>query len=215
MAHGNLDLIRYCNGPRREIVTEKYQICDKLSLVQRLSPGLRKAYATACLDMADLQQEDAEKPDLELLFKAVRLWEEIAREEPTSTDGWGMLIIAQRGLADELDARGRHDEALHWRGQSLTIARGNPDLLYQLATVYALNARMMGKWPTKLSPAQLATWRRRYEEETTAMLREAVATGFRDAKRLRDDQEFASFRSDPAFQAIILDLEFPTDPFAH
>jgi hypothetical protein len=207
------DPIRYFAGPGRAIETEKYRICDKLSLVQQLSHNLRKVYAHSCLSMFDLQKEDAEKPDLELILKAERLWVEIDREAPTSDEARGMLVVARRWLADELDARGRRDEASRWRGQSLTTARGNPDLLYELATFFALNARLVGKWPTKLTPEQLGTRRRRYEEEAFAMLREAVADGFRDARRLRNDPEFAPLRSAPAFRAIIPDLEFPTDPF--
>ena len=96
MAHENSDPIRYFAGPGRAIETEKYQICDKLSLVQRLSPNLRKVYAYSCLCIADLQQEDAEKPDLELIIKAERLWEEIVREEPPSNEARGMLVMARR-----------------------------------------------------------------------------------------------------------------------
>jgi len=214
MVRESSDPIRYFAGPRRELETEKYQICDKLSLVQRLSPNLRKVYAYSCLSIAGLQEEDAEKLDLQLLLRAERLLEEIVRDEPTDDRYRGMLVMTRRALADEFDARGRSDEAVHWRGQSLATARGNPELFYELATVYGLNARLLGKWPTKLSPAQIETRRRRYEEEAVAMLREAVANGFRSASRLRNEPEFASFRSDPAFQAIILDLEFPANPFA-
>jgi hypothetical protein len=77
-----------------------------------------------------------------------------------------------------------------------------------------MNARFLGKWPTKLSPVQLGTRRRRYEEEAVAMLREAVADGFKDIGRVRNESLFTSFRSDPEFRAIMLDLQFPNDPIA-
>jgi hypothetical protein len=46
------------------------------------------------------------------------------------------------------------------------------------------------------------------------MLRESVADGFKDAKRLRDEPAFAPIRSTPEFQRIVSDVEFPRDPFA-
>ena len=49
--------------------------------------------------------------------------------------------------------------------------------------------------------------------DTIAMLREAVADGFKDAKALRDEPVLAPIRGTPEFQAIVSDLEFPRDPY--
>ena len=46
------------------------------------------------------------------------------------------------------------------------------------------------------------------------MLRGAVAAGFRDAKRLRNEPAFAPILSRPEGRAILADVEFPTEPFA-
>ena len=206
VAFDNSDTVRYFNGTRRVIVTELYQIGDKLSLVKPLSQNLRRAYAYSLLDMANYQELDGEKLDLDLLVKAEHLWAEILREEPTRTEARAMLVGAQRGLADELDARGRPAEALRWRGQSLSTAQGNPELLYQLATVYALNAWFVGKFPSKLDIRQLEARSRRYQEEAVTMLKAAVADGFNDVERFQKQPEFTSFRSYPAFLAVLPDL---------
>ena len=213
MAYDNSDPSRYFSGPRREIATEVYQIGDKLSLVRPLSRNLRKAYAYACLDMVNYQELDGEKPELALLIKAERLWAEILHEESTSNEARGMLVGVQRGLADELDSRGRSEDAMRWRGQSLTTAQQNPSLLYELATVYALNASFVYKCPGKLDIRQLEARRTRYLDEAVIMLKESVAHGFKDVDRFRKQLEFDSFRSNPAFQAIAYDLQFPADPF--
>jgi hypothetical protein len=47
-----------------------------------------------------------------------------------------------------------------------------------------------------------------------AMLREAVADGFKDAKGPRDEPALAPIRSTREFQAVMSDLGFPGDPFA-
>ena len=44
-------------------------------------------------------------------------------------------------------------------------------------------------------------------------IRLAVAAGFRDAHQLRTDTDLDSIRSRPDFQQLLMDLEFPTDPF--
>jgi hypothetical protein len=96
----------------------------------------------------------------------------------------------------------------------LATARGNPGLFYQLATVYALNAWFVGKCPSKLSAYELETRRLQFIQHGLSMLNEAIADGFRDLKQLRDDPELASLRSSPNFQAIVLDVQFPANPFA-
>jgi hypothetical protein len=47
-----------------------------------------------------------------------------------------------------------------------------------------------------------------------SMLREAVAGGFKDVGRLRNEPAFAPIRCTPEFQAIVSDLELPSDRFA-
>ncbi len=112
MAYDNSDPTRYFDGPRREIVTEFYQICDKLGLVKPLSRNLRKAYASSTVEMVDYAELDGERIDLDLLLRAEQLWEGLFREDPTNNEARGMLVVVRRTLADELDARGRSDEAM-------------------------------------------------------------------------------------------------------
>jgi hypothetical protein len=44
------------------------------------------------------------------------------------------------------------------------------------------------------------------------LLREAIADGFKDVNRLRDDPELEPLRSSPEFQLMVLDLDFPGYP---
>ena len=214
MSYENSDPVRYFAGPRREIATELYEICDKLTLIQPLPARLRRPYAGSCLDMADYRVDDGEPADIALELKAERLWDQLLRESPEDNSVRGMLVLARRHLADALEDRGRIVEAWSWRNRSLAPARGKPGLFYQVATVYALNAWFVGKSPTNLSPAQLDVRRARLTKHGNSMLREAVADGFRDPVRLRSDPDLGPLRSSPEFPALILDLEFPADPFA-
>ena len=47
-----------------------------------------------------------------------------------------------------------------------------------------------------------------------ASLRRAIDAGFRMVTLLRTEEDFAPLRSRPDFQALLLDLDFPADPFA-
>jgi tetratricopeptide (TPR) repeat protein len=54
---------------------------------------------------------------------------------------------------------------------------------------------------------------RRYEDRTIALLRRAVAMGFKERKLLARDQDRSALRHHPDFQILIMDLAIPIDPF--
>ena len=109
---------------------------------------------------------------------------------------------------------GDSEEAAGFENGAWSIARGRPDVCFQTALNYASSVQTAGQGPGKLDTQQKEKLRQRYARRVVPMLREAVAAGFQDAKRLHDDPAFAAFRSDPQFQATLLDLKFPQDPFA-
>jgi hypothetical protein len=208
------DPVRFAR-PARALVDELYETCDKLSLVIRPLPFiLRKVYASSCLDKTENQEQDGGQPDLDLLLKAERLWDENLREKPADVETRGMLVIVRQKLADELAARGRSDESSRSRRRALTTVRGDPGLFVLVATVYAETAGLVGRLPTRLAAPELDAQRARSEKYALAMLREAVDEGFHDPARLRNEPAFAPLRAVPEFQAILDDLAVPVDPFA-
>jgi tetratricopeptide (TPR) repeat protein len=207
------DPVQYA-AASRALTAEAYEICDKLSLVVRLTWNLRIAYAVTSFELADIQSQDGLSPDLELFKKAERLWKEVLREDPKNASAGSQLVVIRRRLANELADRGQRDEAARWERQSLDTARGNPEMLYLLAVDYARNAGFTGKLPTRLNPRQLDERRRRFVASALAMLRQAAADGFKDAARLRGEPTFEPIRSHPEFAAIKADIEFPAQPFS-
>ena len=110
--------------------------------------------------------------------------------------------------------RGEDKEASRWRAQSLSTARGEPGLLYEIALE---DARMLARFdrvPGKASPGVRENRRRGIVMDILTMLREAVADGFKDAKVLGAEPAFSPLRGTREYQAILLDVEFPRDPFA-
>ncbi len=125
---------------------------------------------------------------------------------------WPFLDPA--AFPDTLKAREHIDEASLCRHRSLETVRGNPQLFYELATMYALSAGLVGKSPTRLTPHQLEDRRLRFTQHGVLMLHEAIADDFRDLEQLCKDPQLAPLRNSPEFQVLVLDLQFPADAFA-
>jgi serine/threonine-protein kinase len=98
------------------------------------------------------------------------------------------LAVAQRAL-------GRPAEALATARTGLKLAPGDPKWLYEAARDVARCGPEAG-------------------DEAMALLRRAIAAGFRDASQLAADPVFRLLRPRADFQELQMDLEFPADPFA-
>ncbi len=98
----------------RALNAEAYEICDKLGLVMRLSWNLRVAYAITSFALADYQSEDGLSPDLELIKKAERLWDDVGRESPANPMPRAAIVVVRRRLAEELADRGQSEQAARW-----------------------------------------------------------------------------------------------------
>ncbi len=175
---------------------------------------LRAVYADGSLNMFLYLEEDGGQPDLGLLRQAEQLWEGLRREDPRDAQARGYLVVIRRRLAQLLAARGENEESSRWRSQSLTTARGERGLFYEIALEYARMLGPIDRLPSKLDAYRRGVLRQAIVDDTIDMLREAVADGFKDAARLRGEAAFAPLRSDANFQAIVSGLELPTNVFA-
>jgi hypothetical protein len=200
--------------PLREVWREAFGICDTLSRMQPLSWNLNIVHAQSCLSVAGYEEDDGRGLDLDLLRKAEHIWEGIHRDSPTYASTRKDLVVVRRKIAEALEARGQVAEAAEQRRQSLNTVRGYPNLFYDLAVQYATDAELAGRIETKLDARQLASRRERLLGETIVMLRESVADGFRDARRLRTEPALEPLRSRPEWKMILRDIEFPANPFA-
>jgi serine/threonine protein kinase/tetratricopeptide (TPR) repeat protein len=207
------DTVRFA-APRREVIYESKEICDKLGFVQPLSFELRRILAAGCLSVAIYQEQDGGQPDITLLRKSEQLWEETRRLAPASLEARGFLVIARRELMQALAARGEHHEASRWQELSLTTARGDANLLFEIALEYARRIGPIDHLATTLDAPRRAALRQRVVDDTIAMLREAVADDFNDAVRLRGEMALVPIRGDAAFQAISSSMALPRDVFA-
>ncbi|MGO9467246.1 MAG: serine/threonine-protein kinase [Isosphaeraceae bacterium] len=198
----------------RQLVDEAYPICDKLDLVRPLSRDLRKTYGYLAFAKADAVGGPSGFLDVDLNRKAERLYTGVLEEDPNDFFSRCYLVLMRFFLADALAARGESEEAMRFERGAMAVTRGRPDACFQTAVTYAWSAKAAVEGPSKLDAQQKAMHQHRCARRVVPMLREAFAAGFKDYKRLRNEPAFAAFRSDPEFQAVVRDMEFPTDAFA-
>jgi serine/threonine-protein kinase len=84
-----------------------------------------------------------------------------------------------------------------------------PDL-YNLACGYAKLAGIA----TSRGPGVTAADGRAEADRAMQWLHRAVARGYRNVALMRRDLDLDPLRSRPDFQLLMMDLEFPDDPFA-
>jgi tetratricopeptide (TPR) repeat protein len=215
-AYALVDPVRFARSDR-EITIEQYRIADRLQLVKPLSDEMRRVYALNGFLIAEYQLEDGETPDLSVMLQSERIWDELLQIRPGDSEPRAWLVIVRYEIADQLEVRGRSAEARAYRDRALSSIRGFPDDLYLIAIAYADNVDLVDRAPNKLNAQQREARRTRFAGLALGLLREAVANGFRDVARLRYDPHLAMFHRDPAFQAIVSELDdraFPADPFA-
>jgi len=89
----------------------------------------------------------------------------------------------------------------------------NPGELYGAAREFSLCIPLVVRGRSR-SAALERSEGERYGELAMAALREAISAGYRDVTEMRRDTKLDPLRSRSDFQALLLDLAFPADPFA-
>jgi eukaryotic-like serine/threonine-protein kinase len=87
-------------------------------------------------------------------------------------------------------------------------------ILQAQARAYAQIGRLLGL-PSKRRTGDQSDTSLAHLDAAMSLLRRATASGFRDTISLSTDAAFDPLRSRPDYKSLILDLEFPADPFAH
>jgi tetratricopeptide (TPR) repeat protein/tRNA A-37 threonylcarbamoyl transferase component Bud32 len=145
-----------------------------------------------------------------LLERASEFGEAVTREDPAYfADDLALILIT---LAKHRVATGRPTEGLEQlrRAESLLSAGSlsRPSTLYELACAYSYFSSFASR-DESASRGRSDT----YAALALARLRQAVTSGFWDVGQLQREADLASIRSHPEFQVLLMDLDFPADPF--
>jgi tetratricopeptide (TPR) repeat protein len=120
------------------------------------------------------------------------------------------------GLARVQADLGRYVEALgsFERAHMILESRSavGPNDLYDLACIRSECSRLAGESPGDFTTAEQARCRA-FTDQAIDALRRAVSAGFWDRARLNKDRALDPLRARTDFQSLLMDLDFPANPF--
>jgi hypothetical protein len=120
-------------------------------------------------------------------------------------------------IAGLFRATGQPNEAMIHVSKAEAILGGltDPDNYshYLTARMHALYAALVGRGQPPHTPEGEAE-RRLHAGRAIEALRRAIAAGYNDKLWMTRDPELDPLRARADFQALIMDLEFPADPFS-
>jgi serine/threonine-protein kinase len=188
---------------------------ETLSALARENPLLirsRWLWANLLLDLSNLQADLGRYAEAEESARtSVDLSEALVREVPSSSPYRLTAGSAYGYLGKALLKRGSRREALSAfrKSESRLETSDEAVALYNLACSLALASTVAD--PTEGPAAQR---QQRDADQALATLHRAIEMGFAEFNDLKNDPDFDSIRWRPDFQALLLDLDFPANPFA-
>jgi serine/threonine-protein kinase len=172
----------------------------------------RRTWAAALSDLSSAQSDAGRYAEAEQSARtSLDLHEQLSREVP-SHPRFRYRVASSRGaLGKALLKAGKHVEALAMIRSGLPTleASEEPIQLYNTACYLALASTITD--PAE-GPAGVDC-QRRDADRAMDTIRRAIGRGWGGAE-LRTDPDFDSLRSRPDFRVLLMDLAFPTDPFA-
>jgi tetratricopeptide (TPR) repeat protein len=133
--------------------------------------------------------------------RALRIWEGIVRDRPTIPFFRAELAATLAAIASIHQQGGRREEARDaWR-RTLDIGvpprDGDARVAFDMGRVYALGSTV--------DPARAGAW----ADRALAALREALASGYKDRRQLRENPDLDPLRGRPEFKALLTDRTTP------
>jgi eukaryotic-like serine/threonine-protein kinase len=172
-------------------------------------PMARCSLANTYRSLGNLKVDTARLDDAEAAYRrALEIQEKLNGEFPGIPEYLGDMADTREDRAKLFARIGRLAEAETSLRAALeireTLPVASPVDLYNLACAYANFDKTIGR-PVS-GPGSQA-------DRAMAALRRAVEAGFTDAAHIRADHDLDSLRSRPDFRAMMLDLDFPAEPF--
>jgi serine/threonine-protein kinase len=186
---------------------------EQLAHEHLLLVEVRLGWAIQLNEISQLQTDLRKYDEAEQSAQAaIDLFEQLSREVPSNSY---YRVSAGRGygsLGKALIKAGSSGKALAMLRKSVAILDTSDNLndQYNLACTLALAS-------TVADPAEgptAADRQRRDAERAIATIRQVIGRGWAYADVLKTDPDFDSLRSRPDFQALMMDLAMPADPFA-
>jgi tetratricopeptide (TPR) repeat protein len=193
-------------------------VCNNPAVHATREPRIRAALAN-CLTRIGGRSMAIGRPDEALAChrRALAILEDLARNEreKARASPTGMALnLAGIGALER--KAGRADEALASYRRATALLEGLPrpqaDDLYNLSCCLSVNSALAVEVPSVYPGAGPVEGRALGDRAMTA-LRRAVAAGYKDFVKLREDPDLEPLRHRDDFRAFIMDCSFPEWPF--
>jgi serine/threonine-protein kinase len=175
---------------------------------------LARAYNNLGYDLTDLGRQ---AQALETLERGRRIRLALYAAQPANTGWRSDTARSHYHLARLRVWNGPAAEAQRELRKSEELLDGLPVLvpedLYVRACVAALHLPLIGSGSIRPTAEEQAE-RRKYADQALGALRRAVAGGFRNIPLFKNDRALDPLRALPDFQALMMDVGFPSDSFA-
>ena len=211
-----LSFIEKASGRPLEALSLNRNVAETLGALARENPLLvrvRSAWGNTLNNLSQLQTDLGRSAEAEQSARAtIEVFEALAKEVPSAAyfrirSGYGYASLGKARLRT-----GSKSEALAMLEKAIASIETSADFedLYNLACNLALASSIVDP-----AEGQAAAIRQcRDADRAVATIRLAIELGFADSAALKNDPDFDPIRSRPDFQALMMDLAFPADPFA-
>jgi serine/threonine-protein kinase len=139
--------------------------------------------------------------------EAVEIGRRIVEADRRARESVSSLASAVRERGIALKELGRPADAASALREAIALNRGleNPEPvdIYDIACCFSLLSTVFGDVDSGATA-----------DEAMATLQRAIVAGYREPAHMRQDTDLDPIRSRPDFRALMLDLEFPANPFA-
>ena len=215
--HIGLGLLLAQEGNLAEAEAEQHAA---LAIYQKLADDnpkvaeYRRGMTRSLNNIGDLLTASARASEaIECFARSRDILERLVKDSPSVADYQSGLAFTLSGLGRARRRSGERAQAVADLRRAVTLREGLAplplDARYDLARTHVLLAAMAGEEGSGLSPAD----GRVEAERAMDALKRVIADGYRDAT-MKTHPDFAPLRGREDFQELMLDLDFPAEPFA-
>jgi serine/threonine-protein kinase len=205
------------NAEALEEYRKAFQIFDRLVQENPTASSYVSAQGATLSSTGDMLRSLGRFDEaLAAVERAQEILDRVVRQNPADLRYRTSAVENQIFQASLLKLVGRRDDAITAYERTLEslerLSRKSGTDYYNKSCAHACLATLLSTGPAEGSASrkELAA---QHVERAVADLRQAIAHGYRHATRIASDPDMEPLRALPEFRQLVMDLDFPADPF--